>query len=243
MGVRSHRILAVFAGASLAACARYSPIEQAWRDGAADRGLVFVDGSTRDANSTGDLGDGGVVGPSDANNDGSVRDNGSADALSRDMLSSDTLLITYSWMTGSWSSCSRTCDGGTQTRPVWCESSTGQTVADALCSGAKPSTSRSCNTQPCCTTDTMQQSRRCNGTAQSQATNWGSNTGSSADRASCASNCSTIGKNNGWSSWCCELYEDSGPGTNWVCRTYVPNGIYAVAEVTYFASQGRCNSP
>ncbi len=55
----------------------------------------------------------------------------------------------YSWKTGSWSSCSVDCGGGTQTRDVWCERSDGTRVSDSYCSGTKPATSRSCNTQSC----------------------------------------------------------------------------------------------
>jgi hypothetical protein len=58
---------------------------------------------------------------------------------------------TFSWQTGSWSTCSAPCDGGTQTRDVWCECS-GTAVADALCpAGSKPAASQACNTDPCCT--------------------------------------------------------------------------------------------
>ncbi|HEU5114492.1 MAG TPA: thrombospondin type-1 domain-containing protein [Candidatus Paceibacterota bacterium] len=57
---------------------------------------------------------------------------------------------TYSWQTGSWGSCSVSCGGGTQSRSVWCQRSDGTTVADSFCTGTKPSTSQSCNTQSCC---------------------------------------------------------------------------------------------
>ncbi|MDR0651219.1 MAG: hypothetical protein LBG59_07685, partial [Candidatus Peribacteria bacterium] len=57
--------------------------------------------------------------------------------------------ITYSWSTSSYGSCSASCGGGTQTRTVTCKSSDGSTVADSYCSGTKPTTSQSCNTQLC----------------------------------------------------------------------------------------------
>ncbi|XRB25155.1 hypothetical protein RI054_42g150130 [Pseudoscourfieldia marina] len=56
---------------------------------------------------------------------------------------------TYSYTTGSWSSCSASCGGGTQTRSVTCKRSDGQSVSDSYCSGSKPSTSQSCNTGAC----------------------------------------------------------------------------------------------
>ena len=45
------------------------------------------------------------------------------------------------WKTGSWSSCSKTCGSGTQTRSVTCSA--------IECTGAKPATSQACNTQKC----------------------------------------------------------------------------------------------
>ena len=56
----------------------------------------------------------------------------------------------YSWITGSYGSCSVSCGGGTQSRSVSCRNDqTGAIVSDSFCSGSKPSTSRSCNTQSC----------------------------------------------------------------------------------------------
>mmetsp|Transcript_12066 Transcript_12066/g.31918 ORF Transcript_12066/g.31918 Transcript_12066/m.31918 type:complete len:850 (-) Transcript_12066:153-2702(-) len=62
--------------------------------------------------------------------------------------------VTYSYTTGSWSSCSASCGGGTQTRSVACKRSDGQSVSDSYCSESKPSTSQSCNAQACATTTT-----------------------------------------------------------------------------------------
>ncbi|XRB10018.1 papilin [Pycnococcus provasolii] len=57
---------------------------------------------------------------------------------------------TYSYSTGSWGSCSASCGGGTQTRSVTCKRSDGQSANFAsTCSGSKPSTTQSCNTQTC----------------------------------------------------------------------------------------------
>lgn len=57
----------------------------------------------------------------------------------------------YSWETGSWTTCSASCGGGTQTRTVKCKRNDDVYVADGLCSGTKPITSQSCNTQDCYT--------------------------------------------------------------------------------------------
>tara|TARA_Y100001960_G_scaffold143797_1_gene152223 strand:+ start:573 stop:1526 length:954 start_codon:yes stop_codon:yes gene_type:complete len=46
------------------------------------------------------------------------------------------------WQVGNWSVCSKTCGGGTQTRSVLCPSG-------YVCTGTKPTTSQTCNTQSC----------------------------------------------------------------------------------------------
>ena len=56
---------------------------------------------------------------------------------------------TYSWVQGGFGSCSASCGGGTQTQSVTCRRNDGVDVADSFCSGAKPPTSQSCNTQAC----------------------------------------------------------------------------------------------
>lgn len=61
----------------------------------------------------------------------------------------------FAWdSSASWSTCSATCGGGTQTRDVFCKDLTDNSeVGDSNCSGTKPQTSRSCNTQACPTAD------------------------------------------------------------------------------------------
>jgi hypothetical protein len=53
------------------------------------------------------------------------------------------------WFIGSWSACTVECGGGTQTRDVHCEDSSGNEVPDSHCSGTKPSSVTACNTDPC----------------------------------------------------------------------------------------------
>jgi hypothetical protein len=150
-------------------------------------------------------------------------------------------LLTYAWQTGAWTDCSKSCDGGVRTRSVWCEGSNGVPVDDGPCGGPKPATSESCNSQPCCATAALVLARRCGGEAQVQWTNWGTNTGSAADQAACAAQCTSWASANALVQWCCELYEDSSPGTLWVCRVY--DAYSTVAGGAQYASLGQCQSP
>ena len=50
--------------------------------------------------------------------------------------------ITYSWQTSAWGTCTATCGGGSQTRSVSCQSSTGATVSNGYCSGSSPASLR-----------------------------------------------------------------------------------------------------
>jgi len=56
--------------------------------------------------------------------------------------------LSYSWVYGSWSSCSAPCGGGTQTNQAHCVSSGGATVDNSLCSGSSI-ISQPCNAQAC----------------------------------------------------------------------------------------------
>lgn len=58
-------------------------------------------------------------------------------------------LWSYSWYIGDWSDCSAECGGGIQTRTVYCKRNDNVQVDDNFCSGTKPSTQQSCNTQAC----------------------------------------------------------------------------------------------
>ena len=58
--------------------------------------------------------------------------------------------ITYSWKEeDSWSSCSKDCGGGIQTREVPCIGSNGVKVDNIMCTGRIPTTQRECNTPQC----------------------------------------------------------------------------------------------
>lgn len=68
-----------------------------------------------------------------------------------------TPTVTYTWKTGSWSSCDGKCgkNNGTQSREVYCQSSTGNKVADSYCpSSTKPTSSNSCTASVCPINDT-----------------------------------------------------------------------------------------
>ncbi|KJE93909.1 thrombospondin [Capsaspora owczarzaki ATCC 30864] len=57
----------------------------------------------------------------------------------------------YSWQQSGFGACSASCGTGTQTQTVQCvNTASGNTVvADSLCSGTKPASSRNCNTHVC----------------------------------------------------------------------------------------------
>lgn len=60
-----------------------------------------------------------------------------------------TALITYSWNTWTWWSCSVSCGWWTQIRNVTCLRNDWTTVADSYCTTTKPVTSQTCNTWAC----------------------------------------------------------------------------------------------
>jgi hypothetical protein len=55
----------------------------------------------------------------------------------------------YTWTTGSYGTCTKTCGGGTQTRSLGCIRNDGVYVPHTLCTEAQPITTRACNTQAC----------------------------------------------------------------------------------------------
>jgi WW domain/Thrombospondin type 1 domain len=56
----------------------------------------------------------------------------------------------FGWSTGSFGTCSSSCNGGTQTRTVVCRDGSNQVVAESNCdSGSKPAASQPCNTEVC----------------------------------------------------------------------------------------------
>lgn len=59
------------------------------------------------------------------------------------------LTYTYAWEPGSWSTCSKTCGDGTQTRTVTCKRNDGQYVAESFCTGTKPATQQTCKIKDC----------------------------------------------------------------------------------------------
>ena len=56
----------------------------------------------------------------------------------------------FNWTPGPWSACSKTCSLGVLTRQVTCTKQPGnEEVEDALCSGEKPSETKSCFLKVC----------------------------------------------------------------------------------------------
>jgi hypothetical protein len=57
--------------------------------------------------------------------------------------------IGYSWVASGFGNCSASCGGGTQTQSVLCKDNAGNSSDASLCSGSRPATSQTCNTQAC----------------------------------------------------------------------------------------------
>ncbi len=55
----------------------------------------------------------------------------------------------YTWNTGNYGVCSKTCGTGQSSRVVVCQDQTGTTVNDSFCSAPKPTVSKDCNTNTC----------------------------------------------------------------------------------------------
>lgn len=55
----------------------------------------------------------------------------------------------FNWTPGTWGSCSQTCGGGTYSRSVTCQNGLDVIVDDSYCTGAKPVTTDTCNSQSC----------------------------------------------------------------------------------------------
>jgi hypothetical protein len=153
----------------------------------------------------------------------------------------DVPAFTYEWQVGPWNDCPVRCGGGVQTRPVMCLRSDGTAVGDELCPAPKPEGERACGTEPCCSTTALANGRRCQGEARAQWFPFGANTGDAGDQASCAAECTSWAPGNALTQWCCELYEDSSPGTVWVCRIYDGHADSGTANPVFFAGLGQCS--
>lgn len=66
-----------------------------------------------------------------------------------------TQLVAEHWDTGAWSTCTKACGGGTQTRTVTCLDGADQPQADAACATTKPATTQACQTASCLAPDTL----------------------------------------------------------------------------------------
>lgn len=103
---------------------------------------------------------------------------------------------TYSWVVGVYSSCSRSCGTGTQTRTVVCNRHDGLTVADSFCGGSKPVTSLACNTHSCFSCGSLINSKRCDSSNEFPGV-------LHTSKSACINKCVSEGKR------CCE-WHDSG---------------------------------
>ena len=133
----------------------------------------------------------------------------------------------YTWTSGEWSECSAACDGGMQTRDVWCQRDDGEEVDASYCEELAPEVTQACNEDACCTTNLpMQSGKKCTGgTNDISDFHWvqkyKSNTGSVADREACAAYCTKHAESDGLSEWCCDLAEDwTSSSINYICALH-----------------------
>jgi hypothetical protein len=73
-------------------------------------------------------------------NDGVIVANSNCNSGTKPATSESCISTTYSWVSGSWG----TCSNSAQTRTVVCKNSNNVTVGDTYCSGSKPTTTQSC---------------------------------------------------------------------------------------------------
>jgi len=157
------------------------------------------------------------------------------------------VVYTYAWRVApGCGACSVTCGGGTCPLDVFCERDDAERVADSFCTDTRPPDTQSCNTDPCCSTDSLSMSNaRCSGTT-SDIISWdpdhyGLDDGSAANRAMCQAQCTAwAGSRSGW---CCDLTEDSTTGTNWICAAHTGTTIVGYSHGNSrgaYAGLGRC---
>jgi len=141
-----------------------------------------------------------------------------------------------------------------QTRDIWCERDDGAQVDGSLCSSLTPETTTACNEDACCAaTTTMKSGMRCTGgTDDISNFHWtpsgfGSNTGSTADRDSCAKYCAKHAEGDGLDEYCCELFEEwLSTSVTYICALHItPQRMawpHENSEGSY-AALGSCQQP
>lgn len=154
----------------------------------------------------------------------------------------------YGWVTGSWGTCSATCDGGFESRSVQCVDEFDQVVSDSLCTEERPDDTRICATQPCCVTGTLAPDRRCSGHTSDiiawDTDHYGDDTGGAANQAACRADCAAWASAQSYSSWCCDLVEDSTTGHSYTCAAHWTMGTESYSNPNSegaFAGTGSCS--
>ena len=140
------------------------------------------------------------------------------------------------YVAGSWSSCSKNCGGGTQTRTVTCRTPDGRESTN--CSDTKPPTTQSCNNEACSysTTEWSSCSEDCDGGTQTRTVTCKTPDGRVVSDANCSDTkpsdtrpcndqaCETYNWNeSGWSS-CSEVCGGGTQTRTVTCKTSGPDG-------------------
>lgn len=126
-------------------------------------------------------------------------------------------IYTYSWDVWSWWSCSSTCGGWTQSRPVNCRRNDGQNVDDSFCTTTKPAVNQACNTNSCPTYGSWSVGSwgSCSQTCSSSRTRsvWCNYDGCYGSAPSNSDSCDTTGS----------FVAGNGRTTLWSCFCWVPS--------------------
>jgi hypothetical protein len=122
-------------------------------------------------------------------------------------------------------------------------------VDAALCTAERPADTQGCNAQACCSTGAMTSGRKCAGGTSDIITwvqfHYGDDTGSAANQAACAADCTSWASGQGFTQWCCDLTEDGTTGHSYSCAAHEGTATTSYSDPDSegsYAGTGACSS-